>query len=49
MKAKMSIKIKPNDNLIKWLLAQGSQLPPDAEYKEMTPTKPNIITLKIIN
>ena len=49
MKAKISIKVKPNDSLIKWFLAQGSQLPPDAEYKEVIPTKPNIITLKIIN
>ena len=49
MKAKISIKTNPNTNLTKWLLAQGSQLPPDAEYKEVTPTKPSIITLKIIN
>ena len=49
IKAKISIKIKPNDNLSKWFLAQGSQLPPDAEYKEVTPTNPNIITQKIIN
>ena len=38
----------PNINLIKWFLAQGSQLPPAAEYKEATPTSPSKIKLIMI-
>ena len=46
--AKISIKKIPNINLIKWFLAQGSQFPPAAEYKEATPTSPSKIKLIMI-
>ena len=48
-KAKINIMINPNINLIKWFLAQGSQYPPAAEYKDATPTKPSKIIIAIIN